>query len=159
MTSTIYQIYCKDSEITEVYVGSTEDFHSRCKSHNSSCHNENAHNHNYKVYKFIREHGGMVNWVIEPIIESEEDTRYDAEVHYFKIYNSKLNSRFPRRTKKEYYLDNIEQIKQHYLDNKEDILERKNKKFQCQCGGRYSKNNKSVHLKSKIHKLYLEQME
>jgi hypothetical protein len=148
MISTIYQIYCKDKNITEVYVGSTENFQQRCRKHNTSCHNENSVNHNYKVYKFIRANGGMENWNIEPIIESEEDTRYDAEVHYFKIYNSKLNSRFPRRNRKEYYLDNIEQIK-----------ERKCKKNQCECGGRYTYNNKSSHLKSKIHKLYLEQIE
>ena len=148
MTSLIYQIYCKDKNITEVYIGSTDDFHSRCNKHNSSCNNENGGDYNYKVYKFIREHGGMVNWVIEPIIESDADTRYEAEVHYFKTYNSKLNSRFPRRTRK-----------QHYLDNREDILERKNKKFKCECGGRYTKNNKSAHLKSQIHKQYLEQIE
>tara|TARA_R110000803_G_C11974821_1_gene320058 strand:+ start:389 stop:844 length:456 start_codon:yes stop_codon:yes gene_type:complete len=148
MTSTIYQIYCKDKNITEVYVGSTENFHSRCKSHNNCCNNENDEKYNLKVYKFIREHGGMVNWVIEPIIESDDDTRYDAEVHYFKTYNSKLNSIFPRRTRKEYY-----------LDNREDILEKKNKKFQCQCGGRFTKNNKSAHLKSKLHLQYLEQNE
>lgn len=163
MTSTIYQIYCKDSEIKDCYVGSTENFNKRCITHNSSCHNENADNYNLKVYKFIRANGGMENWSIEPIIESEEDTRYEAEVHYFKTYNSTLNSCYPRRTKKEYYLDNREQIKAkvkiYKEQNKEKIKERKCKKFQCGCGGRFTNNNKSIHLKSKLHKLYLEQME
>jgi len=159
MTSTIYKIYCKNSEITEVYIGSTENFEKRCKSHNSFCNNENAHNYNYKVYKFIRANGGMDNWIIEEIIQCEEDTRYDAEVHYFNTHNSKLNSYYPRRTRKEYYLDNIEQFKEYYLDNKEKITERKNKKFQCGCGGRYTSNNKSQHFKSKLHLRYLETIE
>ena len=148
MTSTIYQIYCKDKNITEVYVGSTDDFHTRCKNHNTCCNNENTANYNLKVYKFIREHGGMENWIIEAIIESEEDTRYDAEVHYFKTYNSKLNSNYPRRTNKQYRFDNKQQIK-----------EKKCEKFQCICGGRFTNQNKSAHLRTKFHIQYLEQME
>jgi hypothetical protein len=148
MTSIIYQIYCKDKNITEVYVGSTENFQSRCKSHNTCCYNENGANYNLKVYKFIRDNGGIKNWIIEPIIESDLDTRYDAEVHYFKTYNAKLNSRFPRRTQKQYR-----------IDNKIQIREKKCEKFQCECGGRFTQQNKSAHLKSKIHKLYLEQFE
>lgn len=148
MTSTIYQIYCKDKNITEVYVGSTENFHSRCKSHNSKCYNENCDNYNLKVYKFIREHGGMDNWIIEELIQCEEDTRYDAEIHYFKTLNSKLNTYYPRRSNKQYRIDNKQQIK-----------EKKCEKFQCECGGRFTHQNKSAHLRSKIHKRYLEQIE
>jgi hypothetical protein len=148
MSSIIYQIYCKDKNITEVYVGSTDNFNIRCNKHNSNCHNENSTEYNYKVYEFIRANGGMENWVIEPIIESDADTRFDAEVHYFKTYNAKLNSRFPRRTQKQYRIDNKIQIKEY-----------KCKKNQCECGGRFTQQNKSAHLKSKIHKLYLEQIE
>jgi len=174
MTSTIYQIYCKDSEITEVYVGSTEDFRKRCNSHNNCCNNENAHNHNLKVYKFIREHGGMENWIIEPIIECDDDTRYDAEVHYFKTYNSKLNTVYPRRTGKEYYLDNKEQIvarhkiynnknkeqiqkyaKEYYLKNKE----KHQIDIQCECGSVVRTTELNRHCRSKKHKRYLEQIE
>lgn len=163
MSSLIYKIYCKDKNITEVYVGSTDDFHTRCKSHTSRCHNENDAKYNYKVYKFIRANGGMKNFIFEPIIECEEDTRYEAEVHYFKTLNSKLNTVYPRRTKKEYYLDNKEQIiKQHkkYIEeNIEQIHRQKNVKNECQCGGRYTNSNKSSHLRTKFHKLYLEQIE
>jgi len=189
MTSTIYKIYCKDSEITEVYVGSTEDFHNRCINHNTRCHNENNDHYHLKVYKFIRSNGGMDNWIIEPIIECEEDTRYDAEVHYFKTLNSKLNTIYPRRTPKEYYLDNKEKILErqilYYWDNKEKILERqflyqKNNKekiskrskiyysnnkekyqidIQCECGSIVRTTELNRHCRSKKHIRYLETIE
>jgi len=162
MTSTIYKIYCKDNEITEVYVGSTDDFHTRCNNHNNRCHNENSKDYNYKVYEFIRANGGMDNWIIEEIIQCEEDTRYDAEVHYFKTLNSKLNTRFPRRTKKEYYLDNKEEIlekrKEYYLDNKERFLE-KRIKIVCDCGSIVTTASLKNHYKSQKHIRYLETIE
>tara|TARA_R110002126_G_scaffold251909_1_gene394974 strand:+ start:112 stop:876 length:765 start_codon:yes stop_codon:yes gene_type:complete len=61
-------------------------------------------------------------------------------------------------TAKQYRDDNKESMiikrKQHYIDNKEKI----NKKFNCECGGMYTKSNKSTHLKTKKHKLYIENL-
>jgi predicted GIY-YIG superfamily endonuclease len=155
MTCIIYKIYCKDSEIKDCYVGSTEDFEKRCISHNTCCHNENDAKYNYKVYKFIREHGGMSCWIIEEIIKCDEDTRYDAEVHYFKLLNSTLNTRFPRRTRKQYRIDNKEKLaeinKQYRIDN--DI------KIQCGCGSVVSKRDISTHCRTQKHKRYLETIE
>jgi hypothetical protein len=156
MTSTIYQIYCKDKNITEVYIGSTENFHSRCITHNSSCHNENSVNYKYKVYEFIRANGGMENWIIEAIIESDEDTRYEAEVHYFKTYNSKLNTRFPRRSRKNYRIDNKEKIalnqKKYYLNNKAKYQI----DIQCECGSVVRTTELNRHCRTQKHKRYLE---
>jgi hypothetical protein len=161
MTSTIYKIYCRDNKITDCYVGSTDDFDVRCRYHNSSCHNENYHNYNYKVYKFIREHGGMSCWIIEEIINCDEDNRYDLEVHYYKLLNSTLNTYYPRRTKKEYQLDNKKEIliyqnqyrennkdyykdysKQYHLNNREKLLE-KQKQY-------YLNNKKTLTEKKRI---------
>ena len=170
MTSTIYQIRCKDIKIKDCYVGSTEDFHIRCNNHNTRCNNENSKDYNLKVYKFIRANGDMSNWIIEKIINCNEDTRYDLEVHYYKLLNSTLNTRFPRRTKKEYYLDNRQEIleyaKQYRENNKQynKQYREKNKQklnigVQCECGSVVTKSGISHHYKTKKHKRYLEQIE
>lgn len=48
-----------------------------------------------------------------------------------------------------------EQRKQHHQDNREAILEWKNTKNECVCGGRYTKANKAVHLRSKKHQAFV----
>ena len=154
MTSTIYKIYCKDNKITDCYVGSTDNFKDRCKKHNTYCYNENSKDYNYKVYKFIRANGGMTNWIIEKIINCDEDNRYDAEVHYFKLLNSTLNSCFPRRTPKQYYLDNREEIlekkKKYQLDNKEKISEY-NKQYHFDNKEQIKEQQKQYRINNKEH--------
>jgi hypothetical protein len=60
---------------------------------------------------------------------------------------------------KEYYETNKEQIaeqrKEYYETNKEQIKIKKNQKFDCECGGKYTYCNKAEHLNSKKHKNYL----
>lgn len=41
---------CKNSEITDVYVGSTINFNNRYIVHKSDCNNENSKNYNLYVY-------------------------------------------------------------------------------------------------------------
>tara|TARA_B100001093_G_scaffold467289_1_gene486372 strand:+ start:480 stop:1025 length:546 start_codon:yes stop_codon:yes gene_type:complete len=71
---------------------------------------------------------------------------------------------------KKYYEKNKEKFKEHYEKNKDDILEYaknykeqnrdkirkdKNEKFNCECGGKYTKCHKVRHFKSKKHQNYL----
>ena len=177
----IYKIYCKEESIIDCYVGSTDNFDRRCGHHISNCNNENSKEYNLKVYKFIREHNGMDNFIIEPIIECDEENRYDCEVHYFLKLNAKLNTRWPRRNPKQYYNDNkekkkqyridnkekikqyyndnkehlSEQFRQHYIDNREHLLERKRTKIECECGVSYSCGNKARHYRSQKHLNYI----
>ena len=51
--SMIYKLCCKDTDITDIYLGSTTNFRCRKNQHKSQCHNINAKGYNYKVYKFI----------------------------------------------------------------------------------------------------------
>jgi len=50
-----------------------------------------------------------------------------------------------------------EQVKEYYSRNRDNILEKKNTKCLCECGGRFTNTNKSMHFKSKKHIAYLEQ--
>ena len=58
----IYKLCCLDPNITECYVGCSTDFKTRVQSHKRRCCNENDSKHHYKVYQFIRGHGGWDNW-------------------------------------------------------------------------------------------------
>ena len=144
MPATIYKIYCRDSEIKECYVGSTEDFHTRCRKHKTRCNNTNSPKHNYKVYKYIRANRGFDNFIIEEIIDCEIEDKYDCELYYFKLFNATLNSQFPKRTRK-----------QHYIDNKQQIAEKGKIKIECECGSKFRKSDISRHLKTTKHQNYI----
>ena len=55
----IYKIFCRDTNIKEVYIGHTTNFVNRKSAHKSSCKNSDS-----KLYTFIRENGGWENWKI-----------------------------------------------------------------------------------------------
>jgi hypothetical protein len=53
---------------------------------------------------------------------------------------------------KEYNLKNKDKIKEWYEQNKDKLHE----KFSCNCGGKFTKQNKITHEKTKKHLLYLQ---
>jgi hypothetical protein len=131
----IYRIVCKDTNITECYVGATTDFRSRKQQHKISCNNETSKSYNYYVYQFIRNNMGWDNWNMVEIEKYNAVDSNDAskrERYWIEYYNANLNKIIPTRTNKEYYEDNKEQIveyqKQYYEDNKEQLAEY-NKKY------------------------------
>ena len=124
----IYQIFCIDPDINEIYIGSTDNFNKRKIEHktkyNGGC--------PYKVYNFISEHGILSNWDITPIeiidfpISDLELRQY--EQGYLDKYKPQLNCRRAyssaedtKETNKQYYQDNKEQKKEYQIKNKEKI--------------------------------------
>jgi hypothetical protein len=61
-----------------------------------------------------------------------------------------------------YYVNNKKKInaqgKQWRENNKEKIKTRDSRKYQCECGGKYTHIHKARHMKSKKHKEYMEFM-
>ena len=179
--ATIYKIYCRDSEITDCYVGSTEDLNNRYKSHNSSCNNTKCEEYNKKLYKFIRANGGMDNFIIEPIYECDIEERYIEEQRWFELLKATLNTKSPKRNRKEWYIDNKQKIleqrkeyrennkdyfkdysKQYRIDNKQKIKQyRENNKekgkikIECECGALVRTANISRHNKTNKHQNYI----
>jgi redox-regulated HSP33 family molecular chaperone len=49
-----------------------------------------------------------------------------------------------------------EMVKKYYNDNREELLEKKREKFECACGGRYTRSSKSAHEITRKHIEYLE---
>lgn len=157
--ATIYKIYCRDSEITDCYVGSTEDYNKRCENHKKVCNNTNDPGYNYKVYTFIRANLGMDNFIIEAIIDCNVEDRYIEEQRYFELLKPTLNTQYPKRNRKEYRFDNkqkiLEKDKIYRIDNKEKISEKRKIKIECECGSLVRKADIIKHNKTNKHQNYI----
>jgi len=126
----MYKIVCKDESVTDSYVGHTTNFHRRKTTHKESCTNEKSRVYDLKVYQTIRDNGGLDNW---NMIEIEKypceniDEAKDRERYWIETLGATLNSCIPNRTKKEYYMDNQEHIKEKssiwYEEHKNEKIE------------------------------------
>ena len=150
MEYTFYKLSIAD----KCYIGSTNDFNGRVKEHKSNCNNENGKKYNFKVYQYIRENGCW-NDVDITIIETKQcnkDEALDFETKFMLSLNAELNSRYPKRSAKEWREANKEYQKQYDKEyrknNKEKISERGKEKIACDiCGKMGIKRNLSRHKK------------
>jgi len=159
----VYKLFNPD--YPEFYIGSTKDLKERKRCHKKACNTENSLKYNYKVYQYIRDHGGYDSWNYE-ILEHITTSINKYELHDLErkaIHDMKpsLNIQLPNRTKKEYRENNKEYYKewnkQYRENNKEKIKQYKNEKFNCECGGKYTTANKVRHMKSRKHKNFINQ--
>jgi hypothetical protein len=110
----LYKLVCKDTTITDCYVGHTTDFKTRKCGHKQKCNNVNAKEYNFEVYTFIRNHGGWDNFDMVLIETKTCNNSLDAfrvERNHIEGLSATLNMRIPARTSKEYYEDHKEHIK------------------------------------------------
>ena len=139
--SIIYKLCCKDTSITNIYVGSTTNFRHRKYQHKSTCNNINSKDYNINVYEFIRYNGGFENWDMIEIEKYNATDKRDLEKRerfYIETYKSTLNSLIPSQTQDElkvkklmynteYRKINKEKIKEYREINKEKIKEYREK--------------------------------
>jgi hypothetical protein len=91
----IYKITCKDSNVTDVYVGHTTNFIQRKHTHKQACINDKSSSYNCKLYKVIRNNGGWDNWNMEIVNFFNCNDHYEArkkEQEYFELLHATLNS-------------------------------------------------------------------
>tara|TARA_E500000318_G_scaffold51081_1_gene47816 strand:+ start:686 stop:1144 length:459 start_codon:yes stop_codon:yes gene_type:complete len=143
--SVIYKIFCKNENIKDCYIGSTNNFNDRKRKHIENCNNISYKSYNIKLYKFIRDNGNFNNWDFE-ILETFENIISNNDLHkieaqYIKNNNSTLNSNMSGRTKKEYY-----ENKKNQINNK------RAQKITCECGAIISISVKYKHIKTYKHK-------
>ena len=149
--TSIYKICCKDTTITDIYIGSTCNFSKRKYQHKKDCNN----NSNIKVYQFIRDNGGWINWNMIQIKEFSCENRREKDTEERKCIEElkpTLNVNIPTRSKKEYYIDNKEIIKEirktFYLKNK-DKLNEKMKLYNLENKEKLKKYKEEYQLKNK----------
>ena len=80
---------------------------------------------------------------------------------YYRVYNQDHQEALNEK-KRVYYQENKEALnekkKVYYQENKEEINEKARRKFNCECGGRYTMRNKSAHFKTKKHQVYINNL-
>lgn len=96
--SVIYKIYNPDCD--DIYIGSTCEFKKRINSHKKVCNELNHKNYNVKLYKFIRDNGGIDAWkfeVLEEVSVNNHPELHKIEQDYIDTMRPQLNSANPYR--------------------------------------------------------------
>ena len=87
---------------------------------------------------------------------------YQANIEQRKEYLTENKEKI-KEQKAEHYQENKEKFKERHADyyqaNIENLKEKKNEKFNCPCGGKYTYSNKTLHNKSKRHQNWLKTQE
>ena len=120
----VYKLKCKDTNITEFYIGSSIDFRERKYLHKYNSNNLNSRQYCFPLYMFINVNGGFENWEFEVIKEYKFITKKELtmnEQYYKDLLKPELNSQ------NAYGLD-IERIK-----NTNKILVKINNKKKANC--------------------------
>jgi len=158
--SIIYKLCCKDTNIKEIYIGSTTNFKRRKCQHKTNCINNNAKGYETYKYKYIRNNGKWENWDMIQIKEISVNSKLELQAEERKTIEELkplLNMSIPLRTKSEYYKDNKESMlinSKIYRDKYKVINKQYDKMYDenyyiCHCGKYVMKRNKWRHEKSK----------
>ena len=161
----IYKICCNDSDITDVYVGSTINLVNRRGCHKTACNNPKSVGHNLRVYQFIRKNSGFVNCQIVKLqdINCKEDL-FKTERRWVEKLGATLNKNIPSRSQREWNDANRDYHKHYYRANKdtynqpkkEKLVDCRKERVTCACGSCVLKVNLSQHHTSKKHLNFLE---
>jgi len=145
----IYIIKHKTDDTKKVYVGSTINLKERIWKHKSSCNNEKNKNYNNKIYQYLRENGGFIQYefiILEFYVCNFKHELLCKEDDYIKMYDNNLNQLRAYLTDEEHKMKNNEKSKKYYDDNKEKIKEEynENKDIFSQRRKKYHEKNKDI---------------
>jgi hypothetical protein len=166
--SIIYKLVCLDTTYPEVYVGSTTNLKQRKSNHKSKCHNEKCRQYNYKIYQYIREHGGWENFAKIEIekFPCENSRQLELREEFWrKELGATLNGQKAFSTDEErriqlidYWNTNKEKIllqQKEYKDtNKEKILQQR-KAYRDANKEKIKQQRKKYYQRKKLEKLNL----
>ena len=122
-----------------LYIGSTTNFVKRKSQHKNRCDNEDDKRHNLKLYKLIRDNGGLECFKMLEIKKFPCENRTEAHQEEDRVYlemKANMNDRRPHRNKKQYTVDNVEK-KAEYDRNYRKINNEKIKDYKK----KYAKDN------------------
>ena len=141
----IYRLYYEIDGKTYDYIGSTNCLRQRLSEHTSRVKNDKCNDYLKPLYLFIRNNGGWENWfheILEILPKTTTETElFDIENKYINLLKPNLNYHtVPNRS--------LEERLQTKLDRTQSKV--------CECGGRYSYNSKSHHVKTNMHQNYLK---
>lgn len=122
-TGYIYKIIFKDRKIRDCYVGSTS-IDPICRFR---CHKYQSLIVSNRLYDFVRENGGIQNFIFKIIEKYDYNTLRELrerEKFYVKLMKPSLNSNMPNRFYKEWRCDNKDRFNtymKYYYKNKNQL--------------------------------------
>jgi hypothetical protein len=162
----MYKLVCKDTNVSEIYVGHTTNVKKRRSHHMDNSKYINRKNYNLKVYQYIRENGGWNNWdmiIFEdyPCNDIFEATK--REGYWIKELQANLNCKIAGRTKSEWQKENRENNKEKEKEKKkqyyEKIKEKTKEKVICKCGCEILKCCLKKHMTTPKHFTFLQSIQ
>ena len=81
----VYKLKCRDTNITEFYIGSSLNFQQRKSQHKGGSNNLNDRHYCYPLYMFINVNGGIDNWEFEVIKEYKFITKKELNIEEQKF--------------------------------------------------------------------------
>ena len=178
----------RSHQTEDIYIGSTtQQLSQRMTDHKKHYKGFlNKKYHYVSSYEIIKYTDAYIELICDCPCNSRNELHREEGKHIRN--NNCVNKRIAGRTIKEYLIDNKEKInnyhiqyrtenkekmklrdKDYYEKNKEKILLQKkeyhqknkdklNKKYNCECGGKYTHQSKARHFKTKKHIKYLESL-
>lgn len=144
----IYMISSNNTD--KIYIGSTiKSLNQRLSKHKSQYQLFlNDKYHWVTSFDVIKEGNCKIRKIVSWIPRNKKEV-CEIEGKFIKSFklifgNRCVNKRIENQT-----------MKQYYEANKDKLSEQKKQKFQCECGGYYTKVHKARHFKSQKHQEYL----
>jgi len=155
------------SQTDKVYIGSTtRTLTKRLSQHKSSFKRWKNGKYSYTSSYELIKYDDVYIELLE-LCPCESRKELEKEEGKLIIENNCVNKYVVGRTKKEYdkiyrhkNKEKIKERQKEYVEaNKEKINEQSKKKYDCECGGKYTHQVKSRHLKTKKHQAYILNVE
>jgi len=148
----IYKLVCNKEDL--IYIGSTiETLNTRLSKHKCS--------KNTCISRRIIDNGDYEIILLELypcMCRRELEQREQEWMEQFdciNLHRSYMTEEQHEEYKKQYYQKYNQNGKEYFKNYRENNREKISEKFKCECGGKYTRQNKSQHFKSKKHKAYL----
>jgi hypothetical protein len=153
----LYKIFCKDINITDVFISYTTDFETKLNDHKSKCNNINTIE-NLKLYASIRSNGNWDNWNMIEFEKYPCNSRTEVNSRLREIYKQlkpTLNSNRQLITIEDRMAkDNATKLL--YRENNKDLIcLQQNKKTICECGRSTLIRHMERHCQSYGHKNFI----
>ena len=167
-TGRVYKII--STQGNEIYIGSTfnttrDRFREHRKNYNSwKQDDKNKYISSYKLFEKYGVHNCKIIMIKEYNVCDRKNLQMYECLWICKLNENCVNDIFPFSIKylymKKYFEERKEEKKeydkQRYINNKDIINEKRYKKFECECGGKYMQMTKKRHIETKKHKKWLE---
>jgi len=152
----IYKLIC--SKTNRVYIGSTTTKlkyrkSQHTKSDNTCCSKDFINPEIYLIEDYPCNSKLELHSKEREYVENNDCVNRNIPCRTRKEWRE-ANKVYKKEYNKEYHENNKERKKEYYENNKEKIKERTKEKIICKCGGKFTRGNKSYHLKTKKHQIF-----